>query len=112
MSGTDTAASGAAARALSRTRSRSRNVGLRNAKASAFSGGVCGRPAEGVAPALPVDQRVVLDGGEHAQPGIDAAQQVPQVVVLPEERVESAVHRQVGAVVGNVSVQPPTRPPR
>ncbi len=55
---------------------------------------------ERVAPALPVDQRVVLDRGEHAQPGIDAAQQVPQVVVLPEERVEAAVHRQLGAVVG------------
>ena len=58
------------------------------------------KAAERVAPALPVDQRVVLDSGEHAQPGIDAAQQVPQVVVLPEERVEAAVHRQVGAVVG------------
>ena len=51
------------------------------------------KAAERVAPALPVDQRVVLDGSEHAQPGVDAPQQIPQVVVLPEECVEAAVHR-------------------
>ncbi len=71
MSGTETAASGAAARALSRTRSRSRKVGLRRANASAFNGGVLRQPAEGVAAALGVDQRIVLDGGEHAQSGVD-----------------------------------------
>ena len=42
--GTDTVASGAAALASSRTRSRSRKVGLRIANASAFSGGVRGSP--------------------------------------------------------------------
>ena len=74
-------------RAAQRERERVQRRGLRKA-------------AEGVASALPVDQWVVLDGGEHAQVGIDAAQHVPQVVVLAEERVEAAVHRQVGAVVG------------
>ena len=100
MPGTDTAASGAAARALSRTRSRSRNVGLRSANASALKRRRLRQAPERVAPALPVDQRIVLDSGEHAQSGVDAAQQVSQVVVLPEERVEAAVHRQLGAVVG------------
>ena len=57
-------------------------------------------PGKRVAPALPVDQRVVLDRGEHPQPGIDATQQGTQVVVLPEERVEAAVHRQIGTVGG------------
>ena len=44
MSGSDTAASGAAARASILTRSVSRKVGLRNANTSAFHGGVRGRP--------------------------------------------------------------------
>ena len=74
-------------RAAQRERERVQRRGLRQA-------------AERVAPALPVDQWVVLDRGEHRQVGIDAAQQVPQVVVLAEERVEAAVHRQRGAVVG------------
>ena len=44
MSGTDTAANGAAARASIWTRSLSRKVGLRNANASAFNGGMSGNP--------------------------------------------------------------------
>ena len=44
MSGTDTVASGPAARPSTRTRSRSRNVGLRSANTRAFHGGLCGSP--------------------------------------------------------------------
>ena len=59
MPGTDTAASGAAAAALSASRSRSRKVGLRSAKASAFHGGVRGRPRKLSRRPAGVDQRVV-----------------------------------------------------
>ena len=44
MPGTVTAASGADALALMRTRSRNRKVGLRSAKTNAFHGGDEGRP--------------------------------------------------------------------
>ena len=50
--------------------------------------------AEGVAPARRVDQRVVLDRAQPSKLRIGAAQQLAQVVVLPEECVEAAVHRE------------------
>ena len=109
MSGTDTAASGAAAGASMRTRSAGRNVGLRNANASAFHGGVRGKPAEAVAAAGAVDQRIIRDGRQHPQLRIDAAQQVPQVVVLAEKGVKSAIHREFDVVIAVRSSRRPGR---
>ena len=111
-SGTDTAASGAAARALMPDQ-----VAQPEGRAAQGEGQRVERrrlrqAAEGVAPAVRVDQRVVVDRGQHRQVGIDAAQQVSQVVVLAEEGVEAAVHRDRRCRPADVSVQPPTRPPR
>ena len=57
-----------------------------------------GQPAEAVAAAGAVDQRIVVDGHQHPQLRIDPAQQGPQVVVLAKEGVKPAIHRQLGAV--------------
>ena len=80
-------------------------------KPAAFQRRRARQSAEGVAAALRIDERVVVDGSEHRQVRDRAGKQLAQVVVLAEERVKAAVHRQRGAV-GQSSVQPPTRPPR
>ena len=98
MSGTDTAASGAAAPGIdaSQIAEPKRRAAQRERQRVPRRG--AGQPAEAVAAARAVDQRIVVDGHEHPQLRIDAAQQGAQVVVLAEEGVEAAVHRQLGAV--------------
>jgi hypothetical protein len=61
-----------------------------------------GQAAEGVGPAARVHQGVV---GHRDQPGqvrVGPAQQRPQVVVLAEEGVKAAAHRQPGAIGGGL----------
>src|SRR5262249_14342259 len=48
-----------------------------------------------------VYQRVVVDRDQAMQPEVTTTQQVPEVVVLPEERVEAPVHRD-GRAVGQL----------
>ena len=57
-----------------------------------------GQATERVPTAGAVDEWVIVDRGQHRQRRIDAAQQRPQVVVLPEERVKAAVHGEIRAV--------------
>ncbi len=58
-----------------------------------------GNSAKGVAPARAVDERIVVDRRQPLQIGVGPSQQPAQVVVLPEEGVEPAVHGESGAVV-------------
>jgi hypothetical protein len=54
---------------------------------------------EGLDGAVGSEQRVVGDGGEAGEGGVDAAQEGAQVVVLAEEGVEAPLHGE-GAAVG------------
>ena len=64
--------------------------------------------AERVATPQGVDQRIIIDRGEGGQMGVRAAQQRPQVVVLAEESMKTAIHGHHGAV--RESVEPSAHP--
>ena len=99
MSGTDTAASGAAARASIRARSRKSKGGAAQRECQRVPRRGAGQTTEAVPPAGAVDERVIVDRYQHGQLRVDAAQQRPQVVVLPEEGVEAPVHPDLDAAV-------------
>ena len=65
--------------------------------------------AEGVPPALPVDERIVLYRAQALQSRVAALQQRAQVVVLPEKGMEATVVGAHGAVIEVLS--PPGNSP-